>query len=264
MKKYWAALVISLKEDTVYSLSVLAWRVRTVLWVLVVYILWSSFLVGGGFGLYSRSQILSYILLTIVVRTVVFSSRTIDVSANIASGDLSNLLLKPINYFKYYLSQDLGNKGLNLIFSFFEFAAFLYFFKPPFLVQKGAGPVAAFFLALLLAIFIYYFVNILQGFLAFYIPENVWAPRFLFFMSVDFLAGGLFPLDLLPAWAFKALMLTPFPYLLYFPSAVYLGRFAGFEFVYYSGLALAWLLFLFFLAQSAWYKGLKVYEAWGR
>ncbi len=265
LRKYWFSLIISLKEDTVYIASVLAWRVRSVLRVLVVYVLWSSMLLGyENVSHYSRTTLLSYVLLTMIIQAVVFSSRTIDISNDISSGDLTNILLKPINYFKYYLAQDLGNKAMNLVFSIAEFSLFIYFFRPPLFLQSDLALLAISLLLLILAVFIYYFLNIILGFLALYNPENVWAPRFLFIMIVDFLAGSLFPLDILPPVLFKLLMLTPFPYFLYFPTAVYLGKFTGVSLVFYSFMGMVWLFAFSRLAIVLWRRGLKVYEAWGR
>ena len=258
-------MVVSLKGDTVYIASVLAWRIRSVLRVLVVYVLWSSLLLSyGSVSDYSRTALLSYVLLTMIVQAVVFSSRTIDISNDISSGDLTNMLLKPVNYFKYYLAQDLGNKAMNLVFSLAEFSLFIYFFKPPLFLQSDLVLSGISILLLVLAVFIYYFLNIILGFFSFYNPENVWAPRFLFFVIVDFLAGSLFPLDILPPMFFKLLMLTPFPYFLYFPIAVYLGKFIGVSLVFYSFIGLVWLFVLSRLAVVLWRRGLKAYEAWGR
>lgn len=265
MKKYWRSLILALKEDTVYTLSVAAWRVRTVMRVLIVYALWSSFLYSyNTFAGYSKTSLLSYILLTMMVQAIVFSSRTIDVSADISSGDLTNILLKPINYFKYYLAQDLGNKAMNFAFSVVEFSLFIYVFKPPFFFQNNWSILLTFSLLMILSTLIYYFINLILGFLAFYNPENVWAPRFLFFMILDFLAGAIFPLDILPPVIFKGLMLTPFPYFLYFPIAVYLGKFQGASLLFYSSIGLFWLVFLGWVATRLWRLGLKAYEAWGR
>lgn len=264
-RKYWFSMNISLKEDTVYVASVLAWRVRSVLRVLVVYVLWSSMLLSyGNVAHYSRNNLLSYVLLTMIVQSVVFSSRTIDISSDISSGDLTNILLKPINYFKYYLAQDVGNKAMNLVFSIVELSLFIYFFRPTIFLQSNLALLGISIFLLILAAFIYYFLNTTLGFLAFYNPENVWAPRFLFFMIVDFLAGSLFPLDILPSALFKLLMLTPFPYFLYFPISVYLGRFTGVSLVFYSFIGLVWLFVLSRLATVLWRRGLKTYEAWGR
>ncbi len=265
MKKYWTALTVSLKEDTVYPLSILTWRVRNILRLFVVYALWSGITSETqNFLGYSSSAILSYVLLTLIVQAVVFSSRTIDVTEMISSGDLSNFLLKPINLFHYFFALDLGNKTLNLVFSFFEFCLFLIFLKPP--LFFSATP-TRFFLSLLfliLALLIYFFINLALGFITFFAPENTWAPRFLFFMAVGFLAGELFPLDLLPRIFFRVLMLTPFPYLIYFPIAVYLRKFDLGSLAFYSMIIVVWLFLLYFLTVRLWHRGLKSNEVWGR
>ena len=168
MAKYYASLVTALKSDTTYVLSVLAWRVRNVLRVLVIYVLWLSILsFYPAFSGYSTDSILTYILLAMMVQAVVFSSRTIDVSNDISSGDFSNILLKPIDYFKYYLAQDTGNKFMNFSFSFFEFLAFLYIFKPPLFIQTSGNLVILFFICLIISTFIYYYANMIFSLLAF-------------------------------------------------------------------------------------------------
>ena len=55
--------------------------------------------------------------------------------------------------------------------------------------------------------------------------------------AFEYLASGhLFPLDILPPALTHALQFTPFPYQLYFPISVYLGKTAGTELVQGSGL----------------------------
>ncbi len=265
MNKYWASLKAGLKEDTVYPANVLAWRVRILLRVLVIYILWDSLLWGStGFAHYSRSQLLTYVLLTILVQTLVLSSRTIDVSAMISGGDLSNFLLKPIRFFSYFFALDLGNKGMNLVFSVLEFSLFYYFFKPP-LAWSGRGLDLEFaVVAVILALFLYFYVNLALGFLTFFNPENTWAPRFLFFTVLEFLAGAFFPIDILPKSLYQVLMLTPFPYFLYFPIAVFLGKIQGLSLIFYGLCGIFWLVVFRRFSGILWRRGLRVYEAWGR
>ena len=265
MGKYLVSAIVSLKEDTVYPISVLIWRLRNVLRLLVIYALWLGIIgVDQRFLGYSSTAVLSYILLTLMVQALVFSSRTIDVTEMISSGDLSNFLLRPINFFRYFFVLDLSNKVLNLFFSFFEFFLFVLFFKPPFYLQMDLVRIISFVILLILALLIYFYINLILGFIAFFAPENTWAPRFLFFMIVGFLAGELFPLDLLPTNLFKALMLTPFPYLIYFPIAVYLGRFALGTIVSYFLVMVFWLVFLYHSSLYLWQRGLKSNEAWGK
>jgi len=43
--------------------------------------------------------------------------------------------------------------------------------------------------------------------------------------AFEYLASGhLFPLDILPQWLGRILYFTPFPYQLYFPISIYMGK----------------------------------------
>jgi ABC-2 type transport system permease protein len=98
--------------------------------------------------------------------------------------------------------------------------------------------------------------------LAFWVLE---VATFIFILfAFEYVAGGhLFPLDMLPAGVQTALQLTPFPYMLYFPVSVYLGRLQGAEL--WQGLALQgfWVVASLTLARVVWRRGLKHYSAVG-
>jgi len=100
---------------------------------------------------------------------------------------------------------------------------------------------------------------------AFWMPENGWAAQFLFIAIItDFLSGGVFPLDILPLAFQKVLYSTPFPYLLFFPLQVYLGKIAGLEIIRGLATAFTWVFILFMTVKFIWAKGLRRYSAEGR
>jgi len=113
------------------------WRVRNVLQILLVFFLWDAIFQDSGrvvFG-YDKAKILTYIFGILVLKSIVFSSRSIDISSEIASGDISNLLLKPISYLKYWFSRDIASKTLNLFFAIFETTVLYLILKPEFFIQ---------------------------------------------------------------------------------------------------------------------------------
>ena len=71
-----------------------------------------------------------------------------------------------------------------------------------------------------------FFISYGMAMLAFWLLE---ISTFIFILfAFEYLASGhLFPLDMLPPLAQHILAFTPFPYQLYFPVSVYLGRSAG-------------------------------------
>lgn len=265
LKKYWTIAAVSLSDDFAYRLNFILWRLRLFLQILVSLFLWQAvFDLKEDIFDYSRAQMLTYLLLSHLFRPLILAARSVDVAEVIASGDLTNLLAKPVSLFRYYFVRDLENKGLNLIFASLEFLFLLLFLSGFFRPSFSVAHFFLFLAAAILAVLLFFFLNLSLGFLAFWVPENAWAPRFLFFVFFDFFSGALFPLDVFSGRGGALLRLTPFYYLVFFPLGVLLGRFSFPQIGWGFLLAASWLLIFLRLSRYLWYRGLRVYGAWGR
>ena len=103
MNKYLTIFKISFAQEFAYKVNFVMWRVRNVMQIFLVFFLWDSVFSGSErvvFG-YDRARILTYIFGILLVKSLVYSSRSIDVAGEISRGDLSNYLTKPISYFRY-------------------------------------------------------------------------------------------------------------------------------------------------------------------
>src|SRR5579883_278276 len=111
MKKYMLIAKNMWDQTFTYRLNFVVWRVRVVINLLIMYFLWLAILPKGKqlFG-YSQSLMLTYILGTSLLNAIVLASRSGEVGDEINNGDLSNFLLRPINYFSYWFAKDLGDK----------------------------------------------------------------------------------------------------------------------------------------------------------
>lgn len=265
-RKYLSIFEISWANAFVYRLNFVMWRVRSVIQLLVVYFLWFSIFKGGGtLAGYDKQMILTYVLGTAILRSFVLGSRSTDIGDEIASGDLSNFLLKPMNYFAHWLSRDLADKALNLIFVSVEVALIVFLLKPSVYIQHQAFYLVAFLAASILAMLLYFFLSFMISAATFWYPEySGWPGRFLAFVIIEFLSGGLFPLDIFPPVASKVMQLLPPAFFLFHPMSIYLGRQAISQTLLTLVLMATWLAALFFLARYVWHKGLRVYEAYGR
>jgi ABC-2 type transport system permease protein len=188
-----------------------------------------------------------------------------DVASDIAQGDLSNYLLKPLSYFKYWFTRDISSKALNLIFASVEFFVLFIILKPPFFLQTNGVALLAFFITIVLAILIYFFLLFLISSVPFWAPELGWGSHFLVtVVIIESLSGSLFPINILPGLIQSIALATPFPYLIYFPVEVYLGNITGSALIGGLMVAIAWTGVLWFALNFVWQKGLKVYQAIGR
>jgi len=231
---------------------------------LTIYFLWQVILPPNKTLLgYSQSLMLTYILGTSLLDSIVLSSRTYAVGEEINSGNLMNFLLRPINYFLYWFSKDIGDKAMNISFSIVELTLIFIILRPPFFIQTNPFYILFFVFSVILSLFIYFFLNFLLGLIGFWSPE-VWAPRFIFITLLGFFAGSLFPLDILPKTLYEVMKFLPFTYLLYFPLKIYLGKLSFTEILSGLSISIFWTFAIYFIVKATWQKGLKSYTAYGR
>lgn len=267
MKKYLSVFKISFQQEFVYRLNFIMWRVRNVLQIFLIFFLWNAVFSQPGavvFG-YDRAKILTYVFGILVVRALVFSARAVDVAGEIANGDIVNILLKPIGFFKYWLTRDLSSKALNLSFASVETGILFLLLKPQIFIQTNPIYMVGFFVSVIVALLIYFVLLMMTSFVPLWFPEAGWGAQFLLIVvAVEFLSGGLFPLDILPMAIQKVLYMTPFPYLIFFPIEVYLGKLAPMVLLGGITISISWLILLLLAMRWLWHKGLLAYKAEGR
>ncbi len=265
MRKYWTVFNLSWQNGFVYRLNFLLWRVRSVIVILAVYFLWDAIFRNGGviFG-YDRAKILTYVFLTLVLRSVVLSLRSIDSAGEISDGRLANYLVKPLNYHLFWFTRDLADKTLNILFSVFEITLLYYLLAPPIIFQTNLLTLVFFALATVAAVLLNFIFGNLASNFSFWMPGNAWGFWFVYLVFQDFLGGVMFPLDVFPKAIYNVIMLLPFPYLLFFPVNVYTGKIAGLALTSGFLTMVFWIVVGIFVLQKEWRLGVSDYQAEGR
>jgi ABC-2 type transport system permease protein len=267
MKRYLTVFRISLQQEFVYRANFVMWRLRNILQFLLIFFLWDSIYAQPQrevFG-YDKAKILTYIFALLLVRAFVLSARGIEVGGEIANGSFTNYLLKPISYIKYWLVRDLSSKALNMLFATLEFGLLYLLIKPSFFLQTNPVFVLGFLISVAIAMLIYFLLLFVVSMPSFWYPEGAWGFQFLLTaVFVEFLSGAIFPLDVLPQNIQKLINLTPFPYLIFYPIQIYLGRVDRAMFIKGFAISAIWLLLLLYILKILWNRGLKVYQSYGR
>lgn len=243
------------------------WRVRNVLQILLIFYLWSSVFTNQQtelFG-YNRDKILTYVFGIFILRALILASRATDIAGDIARGDLTNYLLKPVNYLKYWFTRDISSKTLNISFAAIEILILFVLLRPSFFLQTNPLYLFLFLISVVLAIVMFFGLMVLVNFVAFWLPEGGWASQFLVIVIfTEFLSGAVFPIDILPQTIQSILYSLPFPYLMFFPLQVYLGKLPVASILSSLLISFVWTTVLLFAANRVWLKGLKKYSAVGR
>lgn len=266
MSKYLQVFHITWQNSFVYRLNFLMWRARSFLLLFSTYFIWLAVFRSTNSHTifnYEIEKLVTYLMLVALLGAVVFASRTIDLSWMINSGDLSNLVTKPLSVIRYFFCQDAADKLLNIIFLGFEVGFFFLLFRPQLFWQSDMARIIWFGLAVALAVVLYFLINFLLGLLGFW-TNQVWAARFLYMTIADVLAGSLFPLDILPPSVYSIIRILPFHWLVFFPNQIYLGRISMNEICTGLVIQTAWIVILAWLVKKVWHRGMLKYSAEGR
>lgn len=261
MKKYFQVFRLTLQEYFVYRLNFILWRLRSFLFFLTLIFFWLAVYgkTENMFG-YQKSQMLTYVVGVAFLRGIVLASRVAELAHLIRDGELSKLLLVPVNIFKVFLSWDLSDKFLNITFSILEIVLVFFLFHFSVFIPS-LGLILLSLLAVILAFFLYFFLNMSLSVTAFW-TDDIWSTRWLFGVIIlEFFSGAIFPIDVLPLWLSKIVYLTPFPYLVFFPIKIWLGQVSLLETVRILAICFTWLVFFYFLSHFLWKKGIKTYTA---
>jgi ABC-2 type transport system permease protein len=227
--------------------------------------LWRAVYAGQKTGVagYSIAEMISYYLIvTIVDALTAVSDDDWQIAADIKEGNISMFLIKPIDYLGYRLCLFGAGRLIYTAVAVVPVGLFIFFQRQYFVFPNDATTLGWFLISIILTGLLQFFISYTMALLAFWLLEISTLIFILF--ALEYIAGGhLFPLDILPPALTKALYFTPFPYQLFFPVSIYVGKTAGQTL--YQGLAIqaAWVVAAYLLARFIWQKGIRKYAAVG-
>jgi ABC-2 type transport system permease protein len=267
VKKYWHVINIGIQNNLTYRVNFLFRILFSFIPLLATIYLWRAVYQSNGAGKnigdYTLAQMTSYYLIvTIVDVLTAVSEDDWQIAADIKDGNISQFLVKPINYLIYRLCLFSSSRLIYLLVAALPLAGFIlclhrYFVLPPNLMAAGC-----FFVSVAMTALLQFFMSYAMAMLAFWVLE---VSTFIFILfAFEYLASGhLFPLDILPATLKSVLFYTPFPYQMYFPVSIYMGKTTGMELVHGLAVQAAWVFVAYAVARFAWSRGIRKYGAVG-
>jgi ABC-2 type transport system permease protein len=268
MRKYWHVIGIGIQNNLTYRFNFLARSVFGLIPLVAVLYVWRAIYAGKEPGqqnvaTYSLAQMVSYYLLvTIVDALTAVNEDDWQIAADIKDGNISQFLLKPIDYLAYRLCLFVSGRLTYLAVATLPLFLFVLYLRQYFVLPADWLTLGLFLVSTALTALLQFFTSYAMAMLAFWVLE---VSTFIFILfAFEYIASGhLFPLDILPPQLERLLYLTPFPYQLYFPVSVYMGKTTGSQLVQGLMIQAFWVLAAFFLARFAWSRGIKKYSAVG-
>jgi len=270
MKKYRHVLNIGIQNSLTYRFNFLARSLFGLIPLMAMLYVWRTIYRGnadkhGGdlVGTYTFAEMVSYYLLTTVVDALTaVNEDDWQIAADIKDGNISQFLLKPIDYLWYRFCLFLSGRITYLAVTAVPLAIFVFCLRQYFVLPHDWMAFGLFLVSVVLTAMLQFFMSYTMAMLAFWVLE---VSTFIFILfAFEYLASGhLFPLDILPPWLERVLYFTPFPYQLYFPVSIYMGKTAGAELARGLVIQFAWVAFMYVVARFAWNRGIKKYSAAG-
>src|ERR1017187_333720 len=267
MKKYWHVINVGIQNNLTYRFNFLARAVFGLIPLIAMLYVWKKIYAGKATGAtvgpYSLGEMISYYLLTTVVDALTaVNEDDWQIAADIKDGNISQFLLKPIDYLWYRLCLFLSGRVTYLAVAVTPLAIFILYLHHYFVLPTSWTAFSCFLLSTVLTALLQFFMSYAMAMLAFWVLE---VSTFIFILyAFEYIASGhLFPLDILPAGLERALYFTPFPYQLYFPVSIYMGKATGADLA--RGLLIQglWVIAAYCVARFAWRRGIKKYSAVG-
>lgn len=267
MRKYLHVINIGIQNTLVYRMNFLFRSVFSLIPLMATIYLWRAVYAGkqgaqdvAGYSL--AGMISYYLLMTIADALTAVTEDDWQIASDIREGAINQFILKPIDYLTYRLCLFASGRLIYVAVAALPVTLFIVFQRQYWVAPPNGMVLGLFIVSLALTALLQFFISYTMALLAFWLLE-ISTLIFIVF-AFEYIAGGhLFPLDILPPMLAKALNFTPFPYQLFFPVSLYLGRISGVEMWRGLAIQLFWVVFFYGVARWTWRRGIRRYTAFG-
>ncbi len=259
LRIYWAFLKRETRLVFVYRVQIIIWIITGVL-PLVMLAAWLALGQGGPVGSFEPRDFIAYYLAAIFVRQMTGVWIIWDMDYQIRQGEFSTLLLRPVDPMHHWAVAALGSKWLRLVILGPTLGAAAYVTGAQYDLQPIT--LAVFVTAIVNAWLLSFFIQYMNGLLAFWITQAV-AVFDLWFGLWAIFSGYLIPPELLPMAVQRLAFWLPFRYQLAVPLEIIMGRLHGPDMWIGLGMQGGWIILSFLLCRLMWQRGLKKYSAVG-
>lgn len=263
MDKYLTIINVFWQRALTYRFTVLAYRVGEILELVVLIVMWTAIfqhtnLVSG----FSLKEMVTYLLIGNIFRAMIRNFLSDIVAYDIKEGRLSLSLIRPMGYFTYVVTREIGRISLVFFLSVVTQLLICLLFLNNFIFNLDLRYLGIILIMLVLAFFTELLMSYLIGTIAFWTDEVDGLITTINSLK-RFFSGGYFPLSLLPAAFVTASFLLPFAYSFYIPTQLYLKKIDLSLGVQGLLVQVGWIVTLLLIINIVWKRGLKRYEGVG-
>jgi ABC-2 type transport system permease protein len=266
LNKYRQVFLTGLQSNIVYRFNFAVRGFFSLFHLTAVVILWSAASAGGsgGLGGFSLAHTITYFVTLLILQFFISAfNEDYQISEEIRNGLINQFLLKPINYFAYRFSIFVAARLVTGAIVFVPLLIALPVLKEYLAFPHDYHVLLYGLPAMAMSALIQFSIAYCFGLLSFWFLEI--QGFVILSMALETLLGGqMFPLDLLPEWAYSIARCLPFYYQMYFPAAIFTGRLVD-PTAIFQGYAIqaTWVIVLLLVNHLLWTRGLRRHTAVG-
>lgn len=215
----------------------------------------------GPIGGFDRSGFISYYIAAAAVFRFTNASPLYRWDRDIRTGELSMLLLKPIDPFHSYFSSILDRKLFDLVL-IVPLVVALMLLLPAVNYPLTLALVLAFVCSMIIAMLLAMLIGCAFGMLSFWTTQSGNFANFWQGIG-QFLSGFVVPLALFPGGLRDVAHLLPFRSMVSLPVEILMGSLSWGEIGFGLMIGLLWVLIVTIIYRTLWRRGIRRYEAVG-
>lgn len=252
---------------SVYYAWMIEFRAEIFLWMLagiLPFILMGLWMTAGASGQFGQDPVhfARYFLGVFLVRQLTVVWVVWEFEMDVVQGNLSSRLLQPMDPVWRHVAMHISERSARLPFVVVIVVLFFVLYPQAFWVPRVID-VLLFLLTVHLALLLRFLLQYCQAMAAFW-TERSSSTEQLMFLIFTLLSGSLAPLEVYPPAMREFALLTPFPYLVYFPAQLLVDGQSSMVSVPRGLTVVAiWCVALFVLNRWLWRVGLRRYSGMG-
>jgi ABC-2 type transport system permease protein len=255
MRLYYEVALRAFRRATTYRVAALAGLITNAffgaLFSLIYIAVYKDHTSMAG---YSVREAVSYLWITQSLISIGSAWVSGDLTRSIRTGDVAVDLMRPWNFYTYWLSQQLGDKCFNLVLrgSLTYLVGILYFH----VTLPTVFDFAFFLLSVLFAMLISSAFNFLINASAFWLIDNSGLVNIASIVTM-FFSGFLIPLAFFPDWLQPIAAALPFQATTSIPVQLFLGRLQGIHLAEALAIQAFWAILMTTLALILMHRAMR-------
>lgn len=266
MKTYLAIAKATWQEYFTYRMNFFLEVIGGFVMNVVIIAVWFAIYRDNGnetIGEFSLAEMITYLIgVGIINSFILLASQGDEINDDINKGNLSNLLVRPINVLFYWLTRDVCRRSLTLMLGIGQYIFLLVLFSEYITVQSSFSAFIYTLIFILLGGIFHFLLFSIFSIVAFWMDQT-WGLRFVIRIVMSMASGSLIPLSLFSGAWFTVFNILPFKFFAFVPLEIYLGHITTREI--YSSLFIigGWIAISAFILFVLWKRGIRRYGAYG-